>query len=124
MLQTKVLLVDDNIDLTSILSLILTAEGFSVAICNTLEEGIFYLKDWKPDVLLLDVNIDGEDGRIFCRKIKLAEADKIKIILMSGDETTLNHHELDGADDYLVKPFESGDLLQKLFMHLAHPVDT
>lgn len=121
---TKVLIIDDNIDLTTIVSMILTGEGCLVKTCNTTEEGLFYLKDWKPHVLLLDVNIDGEDGRILCQKIKSTEGGKIKIILMSGDESTLEHSAADGADDYIAKPFESSELLQKILLPQAPVTDT
>jgi DNA-binding response OmpR family regulator len=112
--ETKVLVIDDNIDLTTIVSMILRAEGFLVQVCNTIEEGLFFINDWKPEVLLLDVNVDGEDGRLLCQKIKLKENGEIRIILMSGDETTLDHKEWNGADDCIVKPFESAELLQKI----------
>ena len=112
--ETRVLVIDDNIDLTSIVSMILVAEGFSVKSCNTLEEGLFYLKDWKPQVLLLDVNVDGEDGRLLCEKIKADKKDCIRVILMSGDESTLEATSSYGADDVIAKPFESAELLKKI----------
>ena len=112
--ETKVLVIDDNIDLTTIVSMILRAEGFLVQVCNTIEEGLFFINDWKPEVLLLDVNVDGEDGRLLCQKIKSKENGKIRIILMSGDESTLDHKEWNGADDCIIKPFESAELLQKI----------
>lgn len=114
MAQIKVLVIDDNIDLTSIVSMILVAEGFSVKACNTLEEGFFHLKDWKPQVVLLDVNIDGEDGRLLCQKIKSDTKEVVRIILMSGDESTLDDVSSYGADDSIAKPFESATLLQKI----------
>ena len=52
-----------------------------------MEEGLFCLYEWKPQVLLLDVNVNGEDSRIFCRKIKTEKNEDIKVILMSGDES-------------------------------------
>ena len=119
MAEIRVLVIDDNIDLTSIVSIILAAEGFSVKACNTLEEGFFHLKDWKPQVLLLDVNIDGEDGRLLCQKIKADKKESIHVILMSGDESTLEATSSLGADDFIAKPFESTELLKKI--SLSHP---
>ena len=112
--ETKVLVIDDNIDLTTIVSMILRVEGFLVQVCNTIEEGLFFINDWKPEVLLLDVNVDGEDGRLLCQKIKSKGNGDIRIILMSGDESTLDHKEWNGADDCIIKPFESAELLQKI----------
>jgi DNA-binding response OmpR family regulator len=117
MAEIRVLVIDDNIDLTSIVSMILAAEGFSVKACNTLEEGCFYLKDWKPQVLLLDVNIDGEDGRLLCQKIKADKKESTYVILMSGDELTLEATSTYSADDVIAKPFESTELLQKISVY-------
>ena len=118
--ENKVLIIDDNIDLTSIISIILKAEGYAVQACNTLEEGFFYLKDWKPQVLLLDVNIDGEDGRMLCQKIKSDHKETTRVILMSGDEATLENWASLGADAFISKPFESADLIQKIAFCMAH----
>jgi DNA-binding response OmpR family regulator len=117
--KTRVLVIDDNTDLTKIMYMILSAEGLSVKECGTLEEGIFYLKDWKPQLLLLDVNINGDDSRNFCHQIKLEMGENIKVILMSGDESTLDYTEWSGADDCISKPFDTNLLIQKIFMQLA-----
>jgi DNA-binding response OmpR family regulator len=117
--ETRVLVIDDNTDLTRIVYMILTAEGLSVKECDKLEDGITCLKDWKPRLILLDVNINGDDSRNFCQKIKLEMGENIKVILMSGDESTLDHKEWSGADDCISKPFDTDLLIQKVSMHLA-----
>ena len=120
--ETKILVIDDNIDLTQIIRLVLTGEGYEVKVCNDLEEGLFCLYDWKPQILLLDVNIDGEDSRSFCQKVKAEKHAAIKVILMSGDESTLAYNEWTEADDCIAKPFDSDLLLQKISAHLAQKV--
>ena len=120
--RTKILVIDDNIDLTQIISLVLIAEGYEVKVCNDLEEGLYCLYDWKPQILLLDVNLDGEDSRSFCQKIKAEKQEAIKVILMSGDESTLDHNEWNGADDCIAKPFDTDLLIQKISTFLAHNV--
>ena len=120
--ETKILVIDDNIDLTQISRLVLTGEGYEVKVCNDLEEGLFCLYDWKPQILLLDVNIDGEDSRSFCQKVKAEKHAAIKVILMSGDESTLDYNEWTEADDCIAKPFDSGLLLQKICAHLTQKV--
>ena len=120
--ESRVLVIDDNTDLTSIISMVLTFEGFSVKVCNDLEEGLFCLHDWKPQLLLLDVNIDGTDAREFSKKIKSDKRSEVKIILMSGDELTLEHLDEDGADDYIIKPFDSHLLVKKISNHFTEKV--
>ena len=112
--ETKILVIDDNIDLTQIISLLLASEGYEVKVCNDLEEGLYCLYDWKPQILLLDVNIDGEDSRSFCQKVKAEKHEAIKVILMSGDESTLDYNEWTEADDCIAKPFDTNLLLQKI----------
>jgi two-component system, OmpR family, response regulator CpxR len=120
--EGRVLVIDDNTDLTSIISMVLSFEGFSVKICNDLEEGSFCLHDWKPRLLLLDVNINGIDAREFSKKIKLDKGQDVKIILMSGDELTLENPKEDGADDYIIKPFDSSLLVQKISAYFTSKV--
>ena len=117
--EVRVLVIDDNIDLTNIIHMVLTAEGFAVKACNDLEEGLFCLYDWKPQLLLLDVNINGEDARSFCKKIKTDKKEALKVILMSGDELPLNYNDTCGADDYMAKPFDSNLLIQKISLCLG-----
>ena len=120
--ETKILVIDDNIDLTQIIRLVLTVEGYEVKVCNDLEEGLYCLYDWKPQILLLDVNIDGEDSRSFCQKVKAEKHEAIKVILMSGDESTLDYNEWTDADDCIAKPFDSDLLLQKISVHITQKV--
>jgi len=120
--ETKILVIDDNIDLTQIIRLVLTVEGYEVRVCNGLEEGLYCLYDWKPQILLLDVNIDGEDSRSFCQKVKAEKHEAIKVILMSGDESTLDYNEWTDADDCIAKPFDSDLLLQKISVHITQKV--
>ena len=120
--ETKILVIDDNIDLTKIISLLLAAEGYEVKVCNDLQEALYCLYDWKPQILLLDVNINGEDGRSFCQKVKAEKHEALKVILMSGDESTLDYNEWTEADDCIAKPFDSNLLLQKISSYVNQKV--
>src|SRR5687767_303293 len=95
-MQGKILIIDDNTDLTNIISIILGAEGFDVATCDSIDLVQAELIRSNPDLLLLDVNVNGDDGRILCSQLK-SSANDVKIILMSGDETTLDHTHWFGA---------------------------
>lgn len=120
--KQRILVIDDNIDLTNIISLVLTAEGFAVKVCNGVDEGLFCLLDWQPEILLLDVNINGRDGRDFCQQIKVERKNPVKVILMSGDESTFDFIEDCCADDYIAKPFDSAALIQKITPYLTQKV--
>ena len=68
-----------------------------------------------PDVVLLDINIAGDDGRQLCWKIKHSEQNgKAKVILMSGYNYSITGPLSFGADDYVAKPFESEYVVNKI----------
>ena len=70
---------------------------------------------FKPHLVILDINVAGDDGRQLCWKIKnTGDNRNAKVILMSGYNYTINRQLLFGADDYVAKPFQSEYLLQKV----------
>lgn len=109
--ESRVLVVDDNEDLTRIISFILTAEGYTIYTCNTLSEAYTLVQSFAPHVILLDVNVGNEDGRELCFKIKHDGTLSSKVILMSGDETLIHTFM---ADDHISKPFDTAQLLEKV----------
>lgn len=113
-MEARILIIDDNNDLSQIISFILIAEGFAVKTSDNLQDSSKLIEQWNPDVLLLDVNVNGEDSRSLCSQLKSEDKYGLKIILMSGDETTLDYLDRSGADDQIAKPFDSADLLQKI----------
>jgi DNA-binding response OmpR family regulator len=122
MARSRILVIDDNLDLTKIISMVLSFEGFLVKVCNTLEEGTACLEQWEPHLLLLDVNINGEDARELSKEIKKDKGDSIKIILMSGDELNFDNNSLYTIDDYIAKPFDTNHLVKKIRSHLVEKV--
>lgn len=118
-MSTKILLVDDNEDLLKITQLILKAQGYETFLATTIEEASRKIKIHKPALILLDVSICAkDDGRMYCHQLKEEAATcGIRIILMSGDEYEGN--ELTDADDFLQKPFDFNDLIDKVDRQVA-----
>jgi len=117
-MNPKILLVDDNEDLLLITQIILKGQGYEIFLARTLEEAERKIKIHQPALLLLDVCVGDEDGRLFCQKIKTtAELSHLRVILMSGDDCQENR--LDIADDFLSKPFDFNELLVKVNTALA-----
>jgi two-component system alkaline phosphatase synthesis response regulator PhoP len=121
-MDTKILLVDDNEDLLKITQIILKAQGYDVFLATTIEEAACKIRIHQPALLLLDVSVcEKEDGRTYCQQLKEEAATKdIRIILMSGNE--YDGHEWNGADDFLLKPFDFNMLVEKVALQLAPPV--
>ncbi len=122
---TRILLVDDDIDLLMLLERKLQQNGYLVESAASIPEAEYVQLLFKPQIVLLDINVAGEDGRQLCWKIKHDEASSgTKVILMSGYNYTINKQLLFGADDFVAKPFQSDYVLQKIELLLqgAPPV--
>jgi two-component system response regulator VicR len=115
MSDKKILLLDDNKDLLLIVQIILKAQGYEVVQSCCIEEASQKIKVHQPSLILMDVFIKEEDGREFCSQLKHnAGTDAIKIIMMSGiDEENESLYAV-GADDFIPKPFNYDELLEKV----------
>lgn len=111
----RTLLVDDDIDLLMLLERKLQRNGYIIESAASLPEAEYVLSLFKPDLIILDINIAGEDGRQLSWKIKnTGDNRNAKVVLMSGYNYPMNQTLLFGADDYVAKPFQSEYLLQKM----------
>jgi len=113
-MNTKILLVDDNEDLLKITQIILKAQGYETFIATTIEEASRKIKIHQPILILQDISVcEKDDGRVHCQKLKEEAATKgIRVILMSGSE--YDGTELINADDFLQKPFDFTELIEKV----------
>ena len=117
-MHPKILLVDDNEDLLLITQIILKGQGYEVVLARTVEEAVQKIKIHQPVLILLDVFICKQDGRQFCRQVKLeADTSNIRIILMSGEDFSNEAQSI--ADDFLPKPFDYEELVEKVQKQMA-----
>lgn len=117
----RILLVDDDIDLLMLLERKLQRNGYLIETAASLPEAEYVLSLFRPDLVILDINIGGEDGRQLSWKIKHTGINRnAKVVLMSGYNYPLAQTLLFGADDYLAKPFPSEYLLQRMESLLAN----
>ena len=109
-----VLLVDDEAALREPLAEYLSRQGFGVTQASSAAEARSRLREEKPDLVLLDIMMPGEDGLSFCRH--LVEAQDIPVIFLTArGEATDRIVGLEiGADDYVVKPFEPRELVARI----------
>lgn len=107
---TKILVVDDDVNICDLLRLYFENEGYEVKTANDGAEGVSFFKMYEPDLVLLDIMMPKKDGWQVCREIR--EISSKPIIMISGKSDVFDKVlglEL-GADDYLVKPFDVKEL--------------
>ena len=108
-------MLDDNKDLLLIVQIILKGQGYDIVQATSIEEALQKIKIHSPSLILMDVFIKDQDGRELCSKLKHQDdTSSIKIILMSGIETDNSLLHFIGADDFLQKPFDYNDLLERV----------
>ncbi|HEX5414522.1 MAG TPA: response regulator transcription factor, partial [Chloroflexota bacterium] len=113
-MKERILVVDDDPAITTALRRALTFEGYQVETAQDGEEGLHRVRDWTPDVVILDILMPGIDGIEVCRRVREAESTPI-LMLTARDEVADRVRGLDaGADDYLVKPFAPDELLARI----------
>ena len=112
--KQKILIVDDDNNIAELISLYLTKECYDTKIVNDGEQALIAFEHYKPNMLLLDLMLPGIDGYQVCREIR-AKSD-VPIIMLSAkgevDDKVLGL-EL-GADDYILKPFDSKELVARV----------
>ncbi len=114
---SKILVVDDSPTDRQYLSDMLTKNGFKVSTAESAEDAMAKLKQSRPDLVLMDVVMPGQNGFQATRALTKDESTKsIPVILCSskGQETDKVWGLRQGARDYVVKPVNSSDLLAKI----------
>ena len=113
--MSRILVIDDDIDILSVMEILLTMKGFEVEVTSKGENTFPKIKAFKPDLILLDVLISGHDGRIICRKLKSNEETMhIPVIMFSAHPGAGASIAEYGANDFIGKPFDVANLLQKV----------
>lgn len=110
-----ILVVDDNRDICTLIENILLSEDYKVQICcNPLEVSLI-IKDTKPALIITDMLMSGFDGRTLTKEVRAdPELNHIKIMMMSAHPDAASISRTIGVDDFLTKPFEIDDLLNKV----------
>lgn len=113
-LKQKILIVDDDVNIAELISLYLTKECFDTKIVHDGEAAIKEFSSYQPNLLLLDLMLPGIDGYEVCREIR--KTSKVPIIMLSAKGEVFDKVlglEL-GADDYVIKPFDSKELVARV----------
>lgn len=113
-MNEKILIVDDDANICELLRLYLSKEGYTPVIVNDGVAAVESIDTVKPSLVLLDIMLPKLDGWQVCRKIR--QSSNVPIIMMSAKGETFDKIlglEL-GADDYIVKPFDSKEVVARI----------
>jgi DNA-binding response OmpR family regulator len=117
--MNKVLVVDDDPEILSLVEIILGMNNFEVSAISQWERIDTSIDDFKPDLLLLDVSLGGADGREICKRLKQSkETETLPVILFSANAILKNDLSDCNAQDFIAKPFELSHLVKTIKTHL------
>ena len=116
----RILVIDDDIDLLMLLERILVKQGYLVETAASIPEAEEIISTFPPHLVLLDINVKGEDGRKLCWRLKHSgEFSDVKVIIISGYDYSAGRAVLFGAEELLPKPLNVEFLLNQVQLHLS-----
>ena len=110
----SVLVVDDDASLAEMLSIVLRQEGFDSRIVGRGDVALDAFRDYRPDLVLLDLMLPGKDGIDVCKEIRAESGVPIVMLTAKGDTVDVVVGLESGADDYIVKPFKPKELVARV----------
>ncbi len=114
----RILVIDDEPQITRVLRAALSAQGFDVRTANDPEEGVRLFREWPPDLVITDLAMPGMTGVEVCRAVRATSSTPV-LVLSVRDQERSKVEALDaGADDYVTKPFGIQELLARVRAHL------
>ena len=123
-MQYKVLIVDDDENICELLRLYLEKDGFETVVANDGVTAVQYAEKYNPDLILLDIMLPSLDGWQVCREIR-KNSDTPIIMLTAKSETFDKILGLElGADDYVIKPFDTKEVIARIKAVLRRSNDT
>jgi len=116
-MATRLLLADDSITIQKVVELVLAEEGFEIKPTNNGEEAYQALESFRPDIVLADIEMPRMNGYQLCEKIRQnPNTAGVPVILLAGAFEPVDEDlaKKVGATDFIIKPFESQDLISKI----------
>ena len=113
-MKGRVLVVDDDQALAEMLGIVLRSEGLEASFVFDGDSALERFRQFKPDLVLLDVMLPGTDGIDVCRQIRAESGTPIVMLTARNDTVDVVVGLESGADDYIVKPFKPRELVARV----------
>jgi two-component system KDP operon response regulator KdpE len=112
--RPHILVVDDEPQITRVLRTTLNAQGYEIRVANDGETALEMLKDFGPDLVITDLAMPNMNGIELCRNLRRVSQVPILVLSVRGEERSKVEALDSGADDYITKPFSTGELLARV----------
>jgi two-component system, OmpR family, KDP operon response regulator KdpE len=116
----NILVIDDEIQIRRLLKITLENSGYKIIEADNAKIGLIELTNSRPSLVLLDLGLPDEDGLSLLKKIRNFSEVPIIILSVRNSETDIINALDSGADDYITKPFNTGELLARIRASLRH----
>ena len=120
--KRKVLLVDDDVELVDLMTKVLEEDGrFEVRVAGNGFDAGMMVKEYRPDLIVLDVMLPDINGKEVCHRVRDDKSlEDVRILCISGmiEEDKIQELKLSGADDFLHKPFDIEELIDRMCAQL------
>ncbi len=110
----EILIIDDEVQIRKMLEITLQSNDYKTIMASTAKEGIILAANHPPDLILLDLGLPDESGHVVLKKLREWYSKPIIILSVQSSENDIVTALDNGANDYLVKPFRTGELLARL----------
>ena len=114
----RILIVDDEPQITRVLRTSLDAHGYDLRVANDGDTALQIARDWSPDLMITDLSMPVMDGLELCRRFRRNSNAPIIVLSVKGEERTKVQALDAGADDYVTKPFGINELLARVRANL------
>jgi len=112
--KKRILVVDDEPQITRVLRTSLTGNGFEVRTADDGHAGLRAAREWQPDLVITDISMPNMNGIELCRQLRAESALPIIVLSVKGEEKTKVEALDAGADDYVTKPVGMDELLARV----------
>jgi two-component system KDP operon response regulator KdpE len=124
MQKKRILVVDDEPQITRVLRTALTGSGYEVRTADDGHSGLRSAREWQPDLVITDVSMPNMSGIELCRELRSESTLPIIVLSVKGEEKTKVEALDAGADDYVTKPVGMDELLARVRRNLARTQPT